>query len=264
MDGTGTGTGGDATTTTVAVPDVELPAETPTSLVTTVITEGSGDPAAGGDAVVVRYVGVRSADGTEFDDNYNDDPAPVKLGAGKVIAGWDEGLVGVQAGERLQLDIPADLAYGDNPPGEIIQPGDALSFVIDVLAVVPAATAADQPQVSVTGAANRGDLQVTDLVDGTGAELQDGQHAVLQLVAVRGDTGEQVYSTWAQGQPLTFQYGVDDIIPGIANGVGGMKVGGRRQLTVPFAQAFGAEGNETLGIPGSTDVVLVIDLVAAY
>ena len=102
---------------------------------------------------------MRSADGTEFDNSYDKgQPLPVKLGAGSVIKGWDQGLVGAQAGERLQLDIPADLAYGDNPSGEIIQPGDALSFVIDVLAVVPATTAADQPQVDVAGAANRSDL----------------------------------------------------------------------------------------------------------
>ncbi|MFT3853692.1 MAG: FKBP-type peptidyl-prolyl cis-trans isomerase [Ilumatobacteraceae bacterium] len=251
--------------TTVVKPEVKLPATPPTSLVSTVVTPGSGVAAATGDAVVVRYVGVRSEDGTEFDNNFdNGDPFTVQLGAGSVIQGWDQGLVGVQTGERLQLDIPADLAYGDNPQGEIIQAGDALSFVIDVLAVVPATTEADQPQVTVTGAANRSDLLVTDLVDGTGAALQEGQHAVIHIVAFRGDTGEQVYSTYTAGQPLAFQYGVDDIIPGIVSGLKDMKVGGRRQLTIPFEQAFGADGSETLGIPTNTDVVLVVDLVAVY
>jgi peptidylprolyl isomerase len=41
----------------------------------------------------------------------------------------------VQAGSQVQLDIPADLAYGDNPPGDPIQPGDALTFVVDVRSV---------------------------------------------------------------------------------------------------------------------------------
>lgn len=253
-------------TTAVAKPEVKLPATPPTSLVSTVVTPGSGIAAANGDAVVVRYVGVRSEDGTEFDSNYDagDDPFTVQLGAGSVIPGWDEGLVGVQTGERLQLDIPADLAYGDNPRGEVIQAGDALSFVVDVLAVVPATTEADQPQVTVTGAANRSDLQITDLVDGTGPALQEGQHAVIHIVAFRGDTGAQVYSTYTAGQPLAFVYGVDDIIPGIVSGLEDMKVGGRRQLTIPFEQAFGADGSETLGVPGNTDVVLVVDLVAVY
>ena len=59
------------------------------------------------------------------------------LGSGGVIQGWDEGLVGAQAGSRIQLDIPAVLAYGDQRFGEVIQAGDALTFVIDVMAVDP-------------------------------------------------------------------------------------------------------------------------------
>ena len=54
----------------------------------------------------------------------------------------------------------------------------------------------------MTGAPNRDDLVVEDLVVGTGPALQAGQTAVLQLVAFRGDTGEQTFSTWASGQPV--------------------------------------------------------------
>ena len=56
-----------------------------------------------------------SEDGTEFDNSYDrGQPFPVVLGTGSVIPGWDEGLVGAQAGARIQLDIPAELAYGDS------------------------------------------------------------------------------------------------------------------------------------------------------
>ena len=54
-----------------------ISAPTPTELVTTVITEGTGTPAANGDTVLVHYVGVRSEDGTQFDTNYGSDPLPV-------------------------------------------------------------------------------------------------------------------------------------------------------------------------------------------
>ena len=91
-----------------------------------------------GDTVVVDYVGVRSEDGTEFDTSYGATPFPVTLGTGGVIDGWEQGLVGAQPGQQLQLDIPSDLAYGDQPQGDIIQAGDALTFVIDVLAVLAA------------------------------------------------------------------------------------------------------------------------------
>jgi cyclophilin family peptidyl-prolyl cis-trans isomerase len=117
-------------------PEVEIPAELPTELVVTDLVEGTGEPAKEGDTVTVHYVGVRSADGTEFDNSYErGQPFPVTLGEGGVIAGWDEGLIGVKQGGRRQLDIPADLAYGDQGSGDVIQPGDALSFVIDVVSI---------------------------------------------------------------------------------------------------------------------------------
>ncbi len=121
-------------------PDVELPDSIPTSLVVTDIVEGDGVEAQVGDTVVVHYVGVRTEDGTEFDNSYDrGQPFPVVLGSGSVIQGWEQGLIGAQAGDQRQLDIPAELAYGDTPRGDIIQAGDALTFVIDVVAVTPGA-----------------------------------------------------------------------------------------------------------------------------
>jgi len=118
-------------------PDVVIPTELPSSLVVTELIEGSGDGAQNGDTVVVHYVGVRSEDGVEFDNSYDrGQPFPVVLGTGSVIAGWDEGLIDVQAGGRYQLDIPSDLAYGDADRGTI-RPGDALTFVVDVVSVTP-------------------------------------------------------------------------------------------------------------------------------
>ena len=119
-------------------PDVVIPESIPTELVVTTLIEGDGPAAENGDTVVVHYIGVRSEDGTEFDNSYDrGSPFPVVLGTGSVIAGWDQGLIGATAGERRQLDIPADLAYGDAGAGDVIQPGDALTFVVDVLEVRP-------------------------------------------------------------------------------------------------------------------------------
>ena len=125
---------------TTGKPSVLVPDELPTELGVTVIEEGSGPEAAAGDEIEVDYVGVRSADGVEFDNSYDrGQPFSFTLGQGQVIQGWDEGLVGAQAGEVLQLDIPADLAYGDADRGTI-RPGDALSFVIEVVSITPAAS----------------------------------------------------------------------------------------------------------------------------
>lgn len=122
-------------------PDVEVPAEAPTDLVISVLSPGDGPEAAAGDTITVDYVGVRTEDGTEFDNSYESGtPFTFQLGSGSVIDGWDLGLVDAQAGSQIQLDIPAELAYGDDPRGDVIQPGDALTFVIDVRAITPAGT----------------------------------------------------------------------------------------------------------------------------
>ena len=91
-------------------PKVSLPDEAPTELVITDITEGTGEGAISGDTVFVYYVGVLSEDGTRFDGNFDAEPFAVTLGAGAVIDGWDQGLIGIKTGGRRQLDIPSDLA----------------------------------------------------------------------------------------------------------------------------------------------------------
>jgi peptidylprolyl isomerase len=276
--GGGTGTGPDAAgdtvpgtteapapTTTLEKPDVSLPAELPTELVITDIEEGTGTPAASGDRVVVRYVGVRSEDGTEFDNNFEGgDPFSVTLGAGGVIEGWDQGLVGIKQGGRRQLDIPGDLAYGEAGAGEIIQPGDALSFVIDAVAVIPAGDPADAPELTIPPAENVAELEIEDQVVGEGEELGAGQTAVVQLIAARADTGETLLSTWESGAPESIPYVEEQMLPGLFEGLSGMRVGGRRIVTIPYESSFGREGNQQLGLPPEVDLVVIIDLVAAY
>ena len=247
-------------------PDVKLPDPIPTELVITDITEGTGTAAASGDTLVVHYVGVRSADGTEFDNSYDrGSPFSVTIGVGQVIKGWDEGLVGMKAGGRRQLDIPADLAYGDSPPGtDVIQPGDALSFVIDAVTIIPKADPADAPDISIPPTPNQTEQTITDLIVGDGAAIEPGQTIAVQLVAFSAADGKQLDSSWESGTPLTFVPGAGTLPPGLEKAVDGMKVGGRRQVHIPFADAFGEAGNPDLGLPASTDLIVILDLVAVY
>jgi peptidylprolyl isomerase len=256
--------GGSAPTTTAVKPQVQIPAELPTKLVVTDLVEGSGKAAAEGDTVVVNYVGVRSEDGTEFDNSYDrGQPYPVTIGQSSVIKGWTQGLVGVKQGGRRQLDIPPDLAYGDSPPGDPIKPGDALTFVVDVVALYGPADAADEPDITVEPAANQETIGIDDIVTGTGAVIQSGQTAVLQIIAYRADTGEKITSSWGS-EPLTFVVGSGNVLPGIELAVEGMAIGGRRQVHVPYLMAFGDAGNPDFGLPAKTDLVVVLDLVSAY
>ncbi|MFZ9630117.1 MAG: FKBP-type peptidyl-prolyl cis-trans isomerase, partial [Ilumatobacteraceae bacterium] len=127
-----------ASTIAYVKPTVQIPAELPTELKVTTLTEGSGPEANVCDSVTVHYVGVLSADGTEFDNSYDRGaPFDVTLGLNTVIQGWEQGLIGVQAGGQYQLDIPAALGYGDTGSGDIIKPGDAITFVVDVVKITP-------------------------------------------------------------------------------------------------------------------------------
>ncbi|HEX5740642.1 MAG TPA: FKBP-type peptidyl-prolyl cis-trans isomerase [Pilimelia sp.] len=96
-----------------------------------VLKPGTGPEVKAGQTITVHYVGVTYADGKEFDSSWKTgQPAEFGIGTGQVIKGWDQGLVGQKVGSRVQLDIPADLAYGDSG-GPVSGP---LRFVVDVLA----------------------------------------------------------------------------------------------------------------------------------
>ena len=268
-NGSTAASGGPSTTAVGALPKpvVKLPATLPTTLVITDLKEGTGTAAANGDTVVVHYIGVRSADGKEFDNSFDrGTPFPVTLGVGQVIKGWDQGLIGVKPGGTRQLDIPADLAYADSPPSSqnIIQTGDALTFVVQVVAVIPKPNPADAPAISIPPTPNQPTQTFQDLIVGTGPALQPGQTVALQFLAFSAATGQQIGSSWEQGTPMTFVPGGKQLPPGLEAAVVGMKVGGRRQVTIPFDDAFGAAGNSDLGLPASTDLIMVLDLVAVY
>ena len=99
------------------------------------IRQGTGAEARAGNTVTVHYVGTLT-DGKKFDSSRDRGKGfEFRLGAGEVIAGWDQGVAGMKVGGRRQLTIPAKLAYGDRGAGGVIKPGETLVFVVDLLAV---------------------------------------------------------------------------------------------------------------------------------
>lgn len=251
-------------TTSADKPEVSIPDEIPTELQVTVLKEGTGPAAETGDTVVVDYVGVRSSDGVEFDNSYDrGEPFPVVLGSGGVIQGWEQGLVGAQTGAQLQLDIPADLAYGAEARGDVIGENEALTFVVDVRAVIPKTDPADAPtEPGVPASEGATEVSTVDLVEGDGPTPEADQTAVIHYVMFRGDNGVQLDSSWDQGPvPVSM---TDGAFPGLLEGLDGMKVGGRRAIIIPPDQGFGAEGSPTIGLPAGTDLVMVVDLLGVY
>jgi peptidylprolyl isomerase len=104
----------------------------PTALVVQDIVKGKGRGARSGDTVTVDYVGVSYSTGEQFDASWDSgQPFSFPLGAGRVIPGWDQGVVDMKKGGRRLLVIPPDLAYGA-AGNDSIAPNETLVFVIDL------------------------------------------------------------------------------------------------------------------------------------
>ena len=118
-------------------PEVEVPdGPPPGELEITEVSEGDGAEAVAGRTVHVHYVGVAHSTGKEFDASYNrGEPLSFRLGTGQVITGWDQGVQGMKVGGRRRLVIPPHLAYGDRGAGGVIEPGETLLFVVDLVDV---------------------------------------------------------------------------------------------------------------------------------
>jgi peptidylprolyl isomerase len=108
----------------------------PDELLSEDLIVGTGAEATPGTTVSVHYVGVGVTSGEEFDASWNRGEEFVfPLGAGHVIKGWDQGVVGMKVGGRRRLVIPAHLGYGQQGAGGVIAPGETLIFVVDLLDV---------------------------------------------------------------------------------------------------------------------------------
>ncbi|MGH3274676.1 MAG: FKBP-type peptidyl-prolyl cis-trans isomerase [Streptosporangiaceae bacterium] len=116
-------------------PEIDFPGgEPPAALEITDVWAGDGAEAKAGDTVRVHYVGVAFSTGEQFDASWDrGDPLQFQLGVGQVIAGWDQGVLGMRVGGRRQLVIPPALAYGDRGAGSAIAPGETLIFVCDLV-----------------------------------------------------------------------------------------------------------------------------------
>ncbi len=205
-------------------PTITFPStDPPPSLQRVILSEGTGPVTQSGDWLITNYLG-QVWNGKVFDNSYDrGSTSAFQIGVGKVVPGWDVGLVGVPVGSRVMLSLPPADGYGSSGNSSAgIGGTDTLVFVVDIVQAI-GKDAAGQPDAEVQPAPQNapqvsGDLggpatvtvpsgtpepttpTVTVLAKGTGAPIQLGQ-VLVQYAAVTW-TGEDAGSTWA-GDPST-------------------------------------------------------------
>jgi peptidylprolyl isomerase len=116
-----------------------------------------------------------------------------------------------------------------------------------------------KPKITVPDGPAPKKLEEKEIVEGDGAEAKAGDEVTVQYVGVGYDSKEEFDSSWSRSEPSTFD--LDEVIPGWNQGIAGMKVGGRRELTIPANLAYGPAGSPPVIGPNET-LIFVVDLLA--
>jgi peptidylprolyl isomerase len=119
-----------------------------------------------------------------------------------------------------------------------------------------------EPKVSPPKGPAPTKLEIKELVPGTGAVAKAGASVSVNYVGVLFSNGKVFDASWKRHEPFSFTLGQGQVIPGWDQGVAGMKVGGRRELIIPAALAYGKQGRPPT-IPANSPLVFVVDLLAA-
>lgn len=239
-------------------------------LVTRDFKVGTGPEAQVGSKLTVRYRAML-ADGTEFEGNYRpSDPAfTFELPKRGRVRGWSQGLLGMKAGGKRRIEVPAALGYGKkgspaNEPGEVAVPPDSdLVYLVELVKLQPPVPMPKAPSAyegePLSKKRLRGGLMVENY-----RVLQSGEVAALGDRVQVHYTGllpdKTVFDATTGGRaPFQFILGDSRVIPGWNLGIVGMKVGELRKLKVPAKLAYGKKG---LGdIPGNTPLVFLVELM---
>lgn len=207
------------------------------------LAAGKGAVAKKGDVVAVEYTGKLDS-GRVFDTSSGKGPYAFQLGGGKVIAGWEKGILGMKVGGKRKLVIPPELGYGSRSMGPI-PANSRLTFEVKLLRIDPNGT--------------KQKIDFTDLKVGKGKPVKAGDRI---SVHYRGTflNGHKFDSSYDRSAPLKLKVGAGDVIKGMDQGVLGMKAGGKRRLVVPFDLAYGKAGRPPV-IPAMSTLVFELDLI---
>ncbi|MBC7772925.1 MAG: FKBP-type peptidyl-prolyl cis-trans isomerase [Pyrinomonadaceae bacterium] len=219
------------------------PITKPSGLVIEDIAVGTGAEVKRGNWFVVHHICMNKSSGDEFQNTYRSGKAEglaLREGKNGVVKGWVEGIPGMKVGGKRRLTVPAALAYGDQEFKEgakvVIPANSDLIYEIELVDI----------------------LIVEDIQVGTGLECKPGGAVVANYKGTFKSDGRELDSSEKHGGPMAFS--LNRVIRGWTEGLPGMKIGGKRKLTIPYAFAYGDAGRPPR-IPGKSDLVFEIELV---
>jgi peptidylprolyl isomerase len=121
----------------------------------------------------------------------------------------------------------------------------------------------NKPSITIPQETPPAELVITDITVGTGDEAVKGKNVSVHYVGVAWSNGQEFDASWNRGEAFEFRLGAGQVIQGWDDGVAGMKVGGRRQLTIPPDMGYGSRGAGGV-IKGGETLVFVVDLLNVF
>ncbi|MCW5757340.1 MAG: FKBP-type peptidyl-prolyl cis-trans isomerase [Phycisphaeraceae bacterium] len=246
-------------------PTPQAPGTAFTQLGITDLTVGDGEAVQPNAIVTVHYRGTFRESGEQFDASYDrGQPATFSLEPGALIKGFSEGLLGMKVGGKRRIDIPWNMAYGEQGRPPRIPPRSDLVFEIELLAV-DNPQPAQKPQLSTEFEGEPQDLGeglvIRDITRGQGAEgIKIGASVTMHYRGVLAQTGEQFDSSYDRDMPATFQLEEGALIEGFTRGLLGARVGTKRRMEIPSALGYGVRGAPPV-IPANADLVFEVEIL---
>ena len=121
----------------------------------------------------------------------------------------------------------------------------------------------DKPTITIPAGNAPSELVKNDLIVGTGDEAVSGRNVSVHYVGVAWSNGRQFDASWDRNEPFEFRLGAGQVISGWDEGVAGMRIGGRRELTIPPHMGYGSRGAGGV-IKGNETLVFVVDLLNVF
>lgn len=233
---------------------------TPSGLKVILRKKGNGIQAEAGMKVSVHYTG-KLTDGKVFDSSVErGQPFGFNLGAGMVIAGWDEGIAMLSVGDQATLLIPSHLGYGARGAGGAIPPNADLIFEVELLD----AKAMPKP-VPFEVEGKKIEKTPSGLEYIIVQENESGEQAYANMTAAVNYTlyladGTIIDSSIPRGETLPFKLGAGGVIRGFDEGVRLMKVGEKFRLLIPPSLGYGSQDNGP--IPANSTLIFDVELVS--